>query len=78
MRCVPMVGNPCSHGTEMIHLTAHKPSHVLPTGKLIFEGSTKDLQSMVQKLKIARNWDLETKQLLDEEELSHALDILLK
>ena len=62
----------------MIHLTAHKPSSMLPSGKLIFEGSTKDLQSMLQKLKIARNWDRDTKALLTEDEIQHALDVLLK
>ena len=62
----------------MIHLTASKPSAMLPTGKLTFEGTTKDLQSMLQKLKIARNFDFETRQLLSVDEITHALDILLK
>ena len=62
----------------MIHLTALKPSSMLPMGLVTFEGSTKDLQSLLQKLKIARNWDRETKQLLSEDEIVHALDVLLK
>lgn len=62
----------------MIHLTASKDGFMLPHGKLVFEGSTKDLQSMLQKLKIARNWDSETKQLLSADEIAHALDVLLK
>jgi len=62
----------------MIHLHAAKPSSLLPIGQVTFEGSTKDLQSLLQKLKIARNWDFETRQLLSEDEIAHALDVLLK
>lgn len=57
----------------MIRVTASRLSPIVPSGRVIFEGSIKDLQSLLNKLKIARNWDSETRNQLDADEIKHAI-----
>lgn len=60
----------------MIVLTATKLSPVLPRGRVTFEGDTNSLQKLMEKLKLARKWDKETRDLLDENEIFRAIQDL--
>jgi len=62
---------------KMIHLHVKLPNPFVPEAEVILRGPTKDLQNIVQKLKIFRNVDSDLRQ-INSDDIQPALDVLLK